>query len=1674
VGSFPAPIASAIQAWEVETDAFRRLARLLACFESLIQYAAIVAVSEFHRAALDREFPDVDALIRDVIPRPSIGTWQRIYREAAGAFRNRRSALVCDALYRFGLDDTGRSRPTMHTADKLIRLRNEQKGHGGVLANEGEYLAILDEHETYLRDLLDAAEFARDLTLCVVLERSPRGVVMGRLMGPVESAEPRDEFPPADDAPPPGHVAARHDASGRWIDLSPLLLYLDCERAVERIDGHGHRTRERCGRPGVFFHHELLPPSRVRGFEFRYAHHSSWRFPDFDFVGAALERFGRRAGSAAEAEWYTTRIDEATRLFVGRLQILERLSELATRGPRRVAFVRGSPGVGKSTLLARWVAAMEPEGSPRRVHVFRHFIQEQYPESARASTVFDVLRLQVCARFGLDPTPPYPDGRSRATRYRAALLDRLTQAAPLAGTTPVALVIDGLDEALRVVTDEDEDLLPALPGPDLLPRGVCLILSGRPSVEEETLFSVRFGPSVAERLELSQLSDAEVHQWFNLAFEPDFTLRHREFLERVATAARGLPQYLHFVLRALKDGTLQPGDARTLPEGLEDFYRRVMREAAEGSPAALRVIALLASAAAPMDLATIAAVLAASMEEAADACDAARNVLHWDGDGRVLLFHAEFAEWVRAGEGHSAEDARRRETWTAISSQLVDWCRDWASHRHPYAATNLVTHLLALERHEEILALARNTDFLRFQTSARPEAPDLPLATFRAALHRASDTGRLAEVAELGLRRVTWATSTLAESPLDVLRQGAVGRARRLVDLHGPVERLTWYCILARAIMDRDGAPAAEEFLGLPARLPWWSDREKGDLRTVADAILPLHPLPGFASIWRLYLPGECRSRLARGLAVLGRLEQAEEVIRATPSSIHRDHALIRLAGRYVRKGDFARAEGLVKETWLTRSRRIVRELVWVAEAPARGITVLDTVERESGPDVRARDDLFMRIATAFARNGMFAEGEVAARRIAKAATREVAFSAIARLAIDGGELGIATRLIGDIDPGGTTRRSLLDRAGLRAIRGFRIADAAKVVRADPIARPLLVALGVLAGLVATAAAILLAAGPSAARHAGWGPVAWLVGAVAVVTGLRTRSGRAGLAAALWGGLTGFGMQLASDAGPRGAGVGLVTAGLALLLCASALGIDRLRHSVMARAATSLVTAMVTAAALTVLAGPRLRELAGAPGPLAFAALFPSGAAVAVAAFARVTTPTERLVTWLGALVPAIALAAAGNLTASGLMMPSLVGLAVAGIASVVRVLPAILQIPKQALFLAIAELVRATLVHTDTASILKGGDVLATVFFLGLVLLMVTLLQRQEKKSDPVEQTAEAPAVRLRPSLTDLQQNPVARAARFRAELLLRLARLFPRSRSGRSAVREATSAAAAMATRAEARDHVEEPVRADLLWQAARESWRQRDLPGAVRAAWLVEWRRTSGYLAAAVAMGLGALYSVAWASWVARALPQDETGLALIGLAVGAVLSIIPGSLWLRSLREPLSVVPLTLAAGGWLLADPGDPVRYLPVLGLMLVFLALATGGPGRIPGGIRALLRLLRWQALALPVGYLAVAGVAWRGGLDTESAKDLLGNATSGILLVLFLTFAATALLKGTRRILPGRAKDLPDLAEESLPDLSVFERGTFSDDVGAAVLRLAEREPGLLPDIARAAAEVR
>jgi WD40 repeat protein len=161
--------------------------------------------------------------------------------------------------------------------------------------------------------------------------------------------------------------------------------------------------------------------------------------------------------------------------FVGRDRLLARLDQLLVADTvDRWVVVTGGPGMGKSALLAAWLARREAAGGS----VPHHFIRRGWANWDDPEALVDSLVAQIEARF---PGARKPEADARlapAARLAAALL-RVSERALVPGGERLVLLIDGLDEY-----DPPPGALPADPLaaflPYALPPGVSVLCASRP------------------------------------------------------------------------------------------------------------------------------------------------------------------------------------------------------------------------------------------------------------------------------------------------------------------------------------------------------------------------------------------------------------------------------------------------------------------------------------------------------------------------------------------------------------------------------------------------------------------------------------------------------------------------------------------------------------------------------------------------------------------------------------------------------------------------------------------------------------------------------------------------------------------------------------------------------------------------------------------------------------------------------------------------------------------------------------------------------------------------------------------------------------------------------------------------------------------------------------------
>ncbi|HEX2688280.1 MAG TPA: AAA family ATPase [Kofleriaceae bacterium] len=161
--------------------------------------------------------------------------------------------------------------------------------------------------------------------------------------------------------------------------------------------------------------------------------------------------------------------------FVGRAALLAKLDqELIQAAAQRWVVVTGGPGMGKSAVLAAWLARREAAGES----VPHHFIRRGWANWDDPEALVGSLVAQLEARV---PEVREPEGDARlapAARLAAALV-RVSERALVPRGERLVLVIDGLDEYDPRPGSLAGDPLGAFL-PYALPRGVSVLCASRP------------------------------------------------------------------------------------------------------------------------------------------------------------------------------------------------------------------------------------------------------------------------------------------------------------------------------------------------------------------------------------------------------------------------------------------------------------------------------------------------------------------------------------------------------------------------------------------------------------------------------------------------------------------------------------------------------------------------------------------------------------------------------------------------------------------------------------------------------------------------------------------------------------------------------------------------------------------------------------------------------------------------------------------------------------------------------------------------------------------------------------------------------------------------------------------------------------------------------------------
>jgi hypothetical protein len=393
-------------------------------------------------------------------------------------------------------------------------------------------------------------------------------------------------------------------------------------------------------------------------------------------------------------------IDDRTRFFAGRRQVVERIMEFTLRDEGGYLVITAPPGFGKTALMANLVAAT-PEAFAY------HFFAPVYGEETLDEKFFlqNVLQ-QMAAWHGHNAELPEAINELRAL-YQTFV------------DTPLehdqVLVLDGLDEVAHW------QLAPYLGR--RLPAHLHLVVTLR-DVGQDWRRDYAFPADQVVSLALGGLDRDDIRQLFaglgaagaRIAGNPVLL---EQIVDRAAYAdAPGLgadPFYVRFLAEDVAAAEVTPEQIADQPRGLDAYLDRWWKQIVQlAGDAPLRdLFGTLAAALGPIARGDLEAITASLRDDWAgdffeQVLSRVRRLVRRDGAGRYGLAHPRLRQYVA--------DPRRIGKINDYRGRVLEYCRRWPEHRSPYALTCLGTHL-ADAGHLDELARLFSSEWLAAQWS---------------------------------------------------------------------------------------------------------------------------------------------------------------------------------------------------------------------------------------------------------------------------------------------------------------------------------------------------------------------------------------------------------------------------------------------------------------------------------------------------------------------------------------------------------------------------------------------------------------------------------------------------------------------------------------------------------------------------------------------------------------------------------------------------------------------------------------------------------------------------------------------------------------------------------------------------------------------------------------------
>lgn len=919
---FPPPIEAAITAYKNEFQVFKKLNRLVDCYESLMKFMAIVAIQDFYRnkdIVLENSLVD-NNIKKRITNHPGLGTWVAFLEDVLQCFSKYPERIFCKELYlfyyrKFGNDPEKNPHFLRNGASQKIKeLRNTLR-HGATLS-ENDSKFQLEEYDPLLDELLKKAEFLSKISLVYIEnETLPTPlrfdfVLDKGYIAPSNLANTKLII---------SKVHAYNSTDKSLLDLSPLLIYAECKEFTavwDRSLNHSLR-KQPCGHSKFLYFNDLKRTDQIAFLDYWQGHHSHFSDVDLiiDFNNKFIDQENRKG------DWFINFIQSNIEDFVGREEQITFLDEFVKKSSKRILILLGDPGIGKTALLAKWATINDYP---------RHFFREGEAKWQDPLWFFENLSIQIASKYGIPWAKP---SIQNVTTYQVVFKEILHKAAAKVGWKQGSLVIvmDGLDEADRYIQSScprtpQQEILAWLPSINDIPENVKIVLSTRRNLLKEQKLLSKYSAKVTEKYELIPMSIADVRSLLVKGYSKYEIIDHPDYIEKVANRSEGNPLYLKLLLEDLVSGAILFGDTSILPYGIQNYYEKILEEFQEKASEiserfspnirqeiddllqknklvenvdleseilnlrnksdtelrtkCLEIVVLFCLAKEPISLEQVKVIIDISPEPLDLFFRHIRPVLSEHDSGKYVIFHSGFREYIfNLHLYHSNKFNRFQGIITSTNVKLINWCRRWPTHHDNYALNYLVDHLIEIiDTTDEIYCLATNSDFLIDQKSRLQNGIQAMLHTIQTALKLSIENRKPNRIVEFLFTYLERVEALEKISPLEYLKEGSLIGASTIADIYEPKYCLLWYLLMANFLISLGRQNEAIQILTIwnekrvqtPVMFDWEDRLFDQTIQVLIDNLLDVNTYKIF---WDL--TGKADSRIIRFLLTHNMISEA-------------------------------------------------------------------------------------------------------------------------------------------------------------------------------------------------------------------------------------------------------------------------------------------------------------------------------------------------------------------------------------------------------------------------------------------------------------------------------------------------------------------------------------------------------------------------------------------------------------------------------------------------------------------------------------------------------------------------------------------------------------------------------------------------------------------------------